>query len=64
MISLSLGWLLHHTPITGIILGASKQSQLDANVAAANEGPLSPETLDAINRVWANLRGITPQYNR
>ena len=64
MISLSLSWLLHHTPITGIILGASRQSQLDANVAAANEGPLSADTLAAIDRVWAQLRGITPQYNR
>lgn len=64
LISLSLNWLLHHTPITGIILGASKQSQLDANLAAANDGPLPTDVLAAVNQVWANLRGITPQYNR
>lgn len=64
LISLSLGWLLHHTPITGIILGASKQSQLEGNLAAGAEGPLSPETITAINQVWAGLRGVTPQYNR
>ena len=55
---------MNRQPITGIILGASKQSQLDANLAAANDGPLPADVLAAINQVWANLRGITPQYNR
>lgn len=64
MISVSLGWLLHHTPITGIILGASKLEQLEANLDASKDGPLPADTLQALNQVWAELKGVTPQYNR
>ena len=64
MVSLALCWLLHHTSIECVILGASKLEQLDQNLAAANEGPLKPETLEALDQVWKRLRGVTPKYNR
>jgi aryl-alcohol dehydrogenase-like predicted oxidoreductase len=64
MVSLALCWLLHHTAIECVILGASKLEQLNQNLAAAEEGPLHPETLTALDEVWARLRGVTPKYNR
>jgi 1-deoxyxylulose-5-phosphate synthase len=64
MVSLALCWLLHHTAIECVILGASKLEQLDQNLTAAEEGPLAPETLSALDKVWECLRGVTPKYNR
>lgn len=64
LVSLSLGWLLHHTPATCVILGASRLSQLQENLKAMAEGPLSEEALKVCDRVWAGLRGATPTYNR
>jgi aryl-alcohol dehydrogenase-like predicted oxidoreductase len=64
LISLSLNWLLHHTPVSGVILGASSLEQLQQNLARLADGPLSPSALQACDVVWSNLRGPTPQYNR
>ena len=64
MVSLALCWLLHHTPIECVILGASKLEQLDENLAAAQEGALDAETLASLDKVWERLRGVTPKYNR
>jgi aryl-alcohol dehydrogenase-like predicted oxidoreductase len=64
MISLALCWLLHHTAVECVILGASKLDHLQQNLAAAEEGPLDAETLSGLDEVWARLRGVTPKYNR
>lgn len=64
LISLALCWLLHHTPVSSVILGATRMEQLDQNLAAAAEGPLSADTLAACDRVWHNFRGTVPSYNR
>jgi 1-deoxyxylulose-5-phosphate synthase len=64
LVSLSLNWLMHHTAITCVILGASKLEHLDQNLKALDEGPLPQEALDGCDAVWAKLRGITPKYNR
>jgi aflatoxin B1 aldehyde reductase len=64
LVSLALCWLLHHTSIDCVILGASKLEQLDQNLAAAEQGPLDAETLAALDKVWERLRGVTPKYNR
>jgi aryl-alcohol dehydrogenase-like predicted oxidoreductase len=64
MVGLALSWLLHHTAIECVILGASKVEQLDENLKAAEEGPLDEQTLAALDGVWKRLRGVTPKYNR
>lgn len=64
MVSLALNWILHHTPADGMVLGASSLGQLTDNLKALQDGPLTPESLSACGKIWANLRGITPQYNR
>ena len=63
-VSLALSWLLHHTPIDCVILGASKLEQLDENLKAMEEAPLAADTVSACDQVWAKIRGVSPQYNR
>ncbi len=64
LVSLSLGWLLHHTQADCLILGASRIDQLEENLKAAGEGPLPPDAVAACDAVWNKLRGVTPKYNR
>lgn len=62
--SMALNWLLHHTPTSCVILGASRREQLETNLAAIEEGPLPVSTVEECNAVWQRLRGCTPVYNR
>jgi aryl-alcohol dehydrogenase-like predicted oxidoreductase len=64
LVSLALNWLLHHTASDVVILGASSLQQLNENLEASEEGPLSEETLNACDEVWQALRGPLPVYNR
>ncbi len=64
LVSLALNWLLHHTAVDSVILGASRIAQLEDNLAAAAEGPLAEDTVAACDEVWGKLRGVTPKYNR
>jgi 1-deoxyxylulose-5-phosphate synthase len=64
MISVALCWLLHHTPVECVILGASRLEQLDQNLTAAGEGLLHAEVVAELDKVWARLRGVTPRYIR
>jgi aryl-alcohol dehydrogenase-like predicted oxidoreductase len=57
LVSLSLSWLLHHTAIDCIILGASRLEQLSQNIQASEEGPLPAEVVEACDQVWRELRG-------
>src|SRR5262249_43351137 len=41
MTSLSLSWILHHSPADAIILGASNLEQLTENLNAVREGALA-----------------------
>jgi aryl-alcohol dehydrogenase-like predicted oxidoreductase len=64
LISLALNWILHHSPVDCVVLGASRLSQLQENLKAATEGPLSAEAAAACAAAWAEVRGPSPQYNR
>jgi aryl-alcohol dehydrogenase-like predicted oxidoreductase len=64
LISLSLNWLMHHTPTDCVILGASKLEQLEQNLNVLDEGSLPAEVVEGCNEVWRDLRGPTPVYNR
>jgi len=64
MVDLALNWLLCHTAADCVILGASKIEQLEECLDVIGRGPLSSDTLAAIDTVWHRLRGVTPKYNR
>ena len=64
LISISFAWLLHHTSIACIILGASRMEQLEQNLKACDEGPLPEAVVKACHAVWLEFRGPSPIYNR
>ncbi|MBM3738585.1 MAG: aldo/keto reductase [Acidobacteria bacterium] len=64
LISMAFNWLLHHTSTACVILGSSRLEQLEQNLKACEEGPLTPDVVAECDRVWAGLRGVTPKYNR
>jgi aryl-alcohol dehydrogenase-like predicted oxidoreductase len=64
LISLALNWLLHHSGVTGIVLGASCREQLAMNLHALEDGAMDPETVRACELVSDSLKGVAPQYNR
>ncbi len=64
LVELSLVWVLQQPGVDGAILGASSIEQLEENLRAVEGQPLSAETLEACDRVWARLRGAVPKYNR
>jgi aryl-alcohol dehydrogenase-like predicted oxidoreductase len=65
LVDVAIAWLLHHTPIDCVILGASKLDHLVQNLAAVeNAAPLPAEVVAACDAVWQKLRGLTPKYNR
>jgi len=63
-VQLAFSWLQAQEQAHCIILGASRLAQLEENLVAFDAAPLSPETLNACDRVWEKLRGPTPEYNR
>lgn len=62
--SVALCWLLHHTPVDCVIVGASSLDQLTENLDAAEQGPCSAAILAACQEVWPIVRGISPIYHR
>ena len=65
VIDISINWLRHHTAADCVILGASRMEHLEQNLDAfENGGPLPESVVQAVDRVWQNLRGVTPNYNR
>jgi len=63
LIELSLQWILAQAPVTCLILGASSLRQLEENLAAC-KGTLPEGVADACDKVWEELRGPIPTYNR
>jgi aryl-alcohol dehydrogenase-like predicted oxidoreductase len=61
---MALRWLLSQDAVTSVLLGGSKITHLDANLAAAARGPLPPDVLKACAEVGVRLRGPMPAYNR
>jgi aryl-alcohol dehydrogenase-like predicted oxidoreductase len=61
---LALRWLVSK-PATGpLLLGGSKVSHLQSNIAAVAKGPLEADVVAACDDVGAALRGPMPNYNR
>ncbi|SDS24333.1 Predicted oxidoreductase [Brevibacterium sandarakinum] len=61
---LALRWVAGAQGIDSLLLGASRVSQLEANIAAIAKGPLSEDILAAIDEATASVRGSQPKYNR
>ena len=55
---LALTWVLRHPQVTSALVGASSVAQLEANIAAADAQPLSPEELAAIEPLAVHGTGL------
>ncbi|BCB75268.1 aldo/keto reductase [Phytohabitans flavus] len=64
LVELAMRWLVGRDGVGGVILGSSRTEHLRANLAAAAGGPLPDELSQACDRVWQDLRGPVPSYNR
>ena len=64
LVSVAYGWLLGQPGVDCVIVGASRLEQLQQNIQAAQDGPLAAEGLVECNKVWSELRGVSPPYNR
>ena len=61
---LALRWVAGAQGIDSLLLGASRVSQLEANIAAIAKGPLSEDIIAAIDEATVSVRGSQPKYNR
>jgi aryl-alcohol dehydrogenase-like predicted oxidoreductase len=64
MVELAFRWLLGMPAVGAVLLGASRQQQLEANLAACAGPSLSDDVRLACDEVWSRLRGPSPAYNR
>jgi aryl-alcohol dehydrogenase-like predicted oxidoreductase len=61
---LSLRWLLSKPVVSAVLLGGSKPHQLEANITAAQAGPLTDDVIAACDEAGLALAGSMPGYNR
>ncbi len=61
---LSLRWLLSKPVVTSVLLGGSKPHQLEANITAAQAGPLPDDVITACDEAGLAIAGSMPGYNR
>jgi aryl-alcohol dehydrogenase-like predicted oxidoreductase len=61
---LSLRWLLSKPVVSSVLLGGSKPHQLEANIIAAQAGPLSDDVVAACDEAGLAIAGSMPGYNR
>ncbi|BFZ56077.1 hypothetical protein PYCC9005_003119 [Savitreella phatthalungensis] len=72
VVDIALRWLLHHSALNirgvkpsgndGIILGASSNDQLQANLKALEGGPLPQNILDTLDKAWLAVKATSPNY--
>ncbi|NLD83310.1 MAG: aldo/keto reductase [Clostridiales bacterium] len=60
-------WLAYHSMLRGdrgdaILIGASRLSHLQQNMAAVKAGPLPEDVAAAFDRAWAMARSDSPEY--
>ncbi|WEX06665.1 aldo/keto reductase [Rhodococcus sp. RCBS9] len=61
---LALRWLVSKPVAGSLLLGGSKVTHLESNIAAIGRGPLDASTVEECDLVGAALRGPMPNYNR
>jgi aflatoxin B1 aldehyde reductase len=69
MAAAALRWVRYHSALSGefgdgVILGASKLSHLDENLAAVGQGPLPEAVVTAMDNAWEQVKPDCPVYFR
>ena len=55
MIATAVKWVIQQKGISSVIIGASKVSQMDASLAAADMKDLTQEQLEWLDQLWYSL---------
>ncbi len=60
-------WLAFHSALDenqgdGILIGASKYSQLEQNIVAIEKGPLPENIVEAFEKAWQHCKADSPEY--
>lgn len=61
---LALRWVLAQPVVTSVLVGASRFSQLEENLASLGRPPLDAEVMARCDEVWSSLRGVAPRYDK
>ncbi len=61
---LAMRWLYSTGHVDSIVIGYSRQSQLESNLKSLDKGLLSPEIMAACDAIWAQLKGTRFDYSR
>ena len=64
LLELALRWVLSKDGVGSVLLGASNEEQLRANLDACAGGPLPADVLERCDDVWPVVGGTAPRYNR
>jgi aryl-alcohol dehydrogenase-like predicted oxidoreductase len=64
MTELALRWLVSKPTAGPILLGGSKVSHLQSNIAAISAGALDDDLVTACDDIGTALHGAMPNYNR
>lgn len=64
LVELAFRWINARALAHGMLLGASRLEQLRSNLQALDGPDLSAEVMTACDEVWADVRGVAPDYNR
>lgn len=61
----ALRWALHHSFLSkehgdAVIIGASKQEQLEQNLEICDAGPLPEDLVETIESVWPSVKNYAP----
>ncbi|KAF2030339.1 Aldo/keto reductase [Setomelanomma holmii] len=64
---IALRWMMHHSQLKSehgdkVIIGASSKVQLEQNLQDFEKGELSADVLQALDKGWEGVRGITGKY--
>ena len=60
----ALRWLAHHSLLAGekgdaVLVGASSAAHLESNLVDLEKGPLPDEVVEALDRGWERVRGVS-----
>ena len=67
MVEATYRWLVNHSHMRtelddGILLGASRQEQMEQNLAAASKGPIPESIVAAMDEAWEMAKPDSPAY--
>lgn len=63
-VELAMRFALDSGCIDNVLIGATSEQQLNDNIDAVDKACLSDEELQACDRIWEQLKGPMPKYNR